>query len=152
MVGCQYPSDYVEFRNLPLERQRCEFSKLPLDKQVDFHFYAMSREPPDVQLGIWIAQRGDTVIPQLLQRLEQEPEDYRKEKLVLIFQQMQTYNYANLTKSEKTIERLKNVAAEMKDARWKRIADDYIKSIETTVFNENAESPPPPPCSLTNSP
>jgi len=42
--------DFVEFYNLPRYQQQEVLLKLLIDKQIDYHLYAMAREPPDRSL------------------------------------------------------------------------------------------------------
>jgi hypothetical protein len=143
-AGCQYPSDYNKFRQLPLERQRCEFSKLPLDKQIDFHLYSMVREPPDFQLGIYVAQKGKDALPRVLERFENEPEDYRKEAISQIFKEMHTLGYVNLNEEKDALDRIKIVVSKMTAPQWKEIAEKNVFYIESHSFAKRKERLPPP--------
>ena len=146
-TGCGYSSDYNKFREIPLARQRCEFSKLPLDKQIDFHMSSIAREPPDFQLGVYIAQKGKDALPRVLERFEQETEDYRKEAITQIFKEMHTLGYVNLNEEKEALRRIKDGIAEIKTAHWKEISEKNFFYIESNAFVKRKE-PLPPPCEV----
>lgn len=143
-TGCQRPSDYNRLKELPLARQRCEFSKLPLDKQIDFHLYSTAREPPDFQLGIYIAQQGKDALPRVLERFENEPEDYRKEAISQIFKEMHTLGYVNLNEEKSALDRIKTVVSKMTAPQWREIAEQNIRYIESNSFVKRKDALPPP--------
>lgn len=86
--GCSYSQDYIDFSKLPRNQQTQELLKLPIDKQIDYHLNAMTREPPDRRLGENIASQGDKIIPDVLRRLKSEKDDYQKANVIEIFDEL----------------------------------------------------------------
>jgi hypothetical protein len=129
-AGCQYPQDYVDLMNLPPEERRLEFRKLPIEKQVEFYLIRASHShPSDLSFADDIAARGEDAIPYLLERLEKEPEDYRKEHIMWIFQQIHV-NAIDLRNRKEVIDALERVVEKMKDPFWKESSQTTLQFIK----------------------
>src|SRR5688500_13122236 len=78
LFNCGASEEFESFYRLHPEERERQFVAFPLDKQIDFHLMAMSREPPDYSFSPMIARSGDVIVPRLLKRLRTEQADYRK--------------------------------------------------------------------------
>ena len=137
-AGCNnHPADYVRLLKLPREQQPCEFRKLPIDKQIEFYLYSSSGEPPRPKFDVALASQGRTVVPQLLQRLRNEPAEYRQLDLILLFELMNS-RYVDLKNDKEVIGTIQEVVAKMKDPDWKRMAEKSLAAI-----NERSRMLPP---------
>lgn len=143
--GCNnYPPDYVRLLELPRHQQPCEFRKLPVDKQIEFYLYSSSGEPPRPEFDDPLASQGRAVVPQILQRLRNEPRERRQLDLILLFEQMNR-GYVDLKNDKEVIDTIEEVVAKMKDADWKRMAQKSL----TAIKERGQMFPPtnkPPPC------
>jgi hypothetical protein len=129
LSACHYPSEYIEFRRLPPERQHAEFRRFPIDKQIDFYLYSMNREPPDTSFADDIARRGKEVIPFLLARLQNERAEYRQYDIIFIFEVMHR-NHNSLGDEEEAIRTIEEVVARMRDSYWRRMAQRSLDVIK----------------------
>ena len=122
------PADYLRFKELPVEKQHCEFKKLSIDKQIDYYLLDRNREPPDLSFADDIAGQGRVVIPALLKRLREEKAEYRQQALILIFEDMN--RYADLRAEREVIDTLKETIAKMEDRDWAKSAQKSLNAIE----------------------
>jgi hypothetical protein len=130
LAGCQYPQDYVDLMNLPPEERHLEFRKLPIEKQVDFYLIRASNSHPwDKSFADDIAVRGENAIPYLLERLEKEPEDRRRDDIVWIFRQIYV-NTIDLRNRKEVIDALESAAEKMKDPYWKESSQATLEFIK----------------------
>ncbi len=128
--GCQYPQDYIDLMNLPPKERHLEFRKLPIEKQVDFYLIrASNSHPSDRSFADDIAARGEDAIPYLLERLEKEPEDYRKEHIIWIFRQIHV-NAIDLRNRKEVIDALGRIVEEMKDPYWRESSQATLEFIK----------------------
>ena len=126
--GYHAPPEYNRIFELPSDQQRVEFRKLPLDKQLDMFRYAIFREPPSIQYVNFLASDGREVLPQLLQRLREEKNDYAKAMLIRVFREMHE-EYYNLRSEDDIIDILKRESGTIRDSTWREESEKYIKSI-----------------------
>lgn len=130
LIGCQYPQDYVDLMNLPPEERHPEFRKLPIEKQVDFYLIrAANSHPWDKSFADDIAVRGEDAIPYLLERLEKEPEDRRRDNIVWIFRQIHV-NTIDLRNRKEVIGALEKTVEKMKDPYWKESSQATVEFIK----------------------
>lgn len=127
ITGCNYPDDYVQFRKLPEDRQKAEFKQLPIEKQIDYYLYSMSREPADMRFDEAIASQGRVILPVLLRRLEVEPE-YRQTDLLRVIEVMHR-KFVPLNEDQEVIDTLGEVVGRMKDPNWQRISEKSLQVI-----------------------
>lgn len=156
-VGCEFPPDYVQLMKLPNKERHEEFRKLPLEKQVDFYLLRVSfSHPPDSSFAEDIAIRGEDALPYLLERLQKEPEDFRKEHIILVFREIHL-NTVDLRYKKDVLSNLEGAVEQMKDAEWKKMAQGSVNFIKEFApkyaadykalpsLTEPPPLPPPPP-------
>jgi hypothetical protein len=69
--GCeQRPQECRDVIDVPREQGYAKFRSYPLEKQLDVYLCAMHVEPPDIGLADEIAERGDSAIPPVIQKLK----------------------------------------------------------------------------------
>jgi hypothetical protein len=126
--GYHAPPEYARIFDLPLDQQAEEYRKLPLDKQVDMYLYAMQREPPSTRYVDLLASNGTSVIPHLLERLNQEEGDYAKTVLIRVFRNMHE-KFLDLRNDKELMETLKNEVSRIRDSEWRAESEQYLKEI-----------------------
>ncbi len=148
--GCFFqapPDDYLKFKELPIEKQHCEFKKLSIDKQIDYYLFDRDREPPDLRFADDIARQGTTVIPALLKRLREEHAEYRQEAIVKILEAM-SRKYVDLRTNQEVIDAIKEAIAKMEDRDWQRITQNSLNAIERGPAGGLKPTEPLPPCGV----
>jgi hypothetical protein len=143
LEGCNYPKEFTDFYNLPGEKQIEVLKSLPIDKQIDFHLYAMSREPPDRRFAEDIALQGDKIIPDVLRRFKEENEDYNKNSILEIFYELCRKQKCSESHPE-VIRQIEEEITKMKDAGWQKTAQIYLPSIKGESKPFTGQPPPPP--------
>jgi hypothetical protein len=129
-AGCQYPQDYVDLVNLPSQERHLEFRKLPIEKQVEFYLIrASNSHPADRSFADDIAVRGEDVLPYLLERLEKEPEDYRRNHIIWIFRQIHV-NTIDLRNRKEVIDALERAVEKMKGPSFKERSQATLEFIK----------------------
>ena len=69
--GCeQRPQECRDVIDVPHEQGYANFRTYPLEKQLEVYLCAMHVEPPEIGLANEIAQRRDSVIPAVIQKLK----------------------------------------------------------------------------------
>jgi hypothetical protein len=130
LAGCQYPKDYVDLMNLPSEERHLEFRKLPIEKQVEFYLIRASNSHPwDRGFADDIAAHGEGALPYLLERLEKEPKDYRRDDIIWIFRQIHV-NTIDLRDRKEVIDALERSVAKMEDPYWKESSQSTVEFIK----------------------
>ena len=126
---CGLPTEFADFRGLTDEEKHEKFKKLPLEKQVDFHLVMMGYHPPDMGYAFDIAAEGEKTLPYLIERLEKEKEDYRKNDILFIFEALQIKS-VDLRKKEEVLAALRQVIDKMDNPSQKKIAENSLQSIK----------------------
>ena len=145
LIGCKLPRDYTEFMKLTEERQKEEFEKLALEKQVDFYLLrSLNSHPSDSSLGEIIAKKGEEAIPYLIERLRTEDKDYNKQFLIKIFVQMHT-NIVDLRKRQDVIEVIEDSIKQIKSSHEKDLSQLSLNYIKATIprYAEDFTNPLP---------
>jgi hypothetical protein len=107
-----------------------EFRKLPIEKQVEFYLIrATNSHPQDRRFANDIAARGEESLPYLLERLEKEPEDYRRNHIIWIFQQIHVITI-DLRNRKDVIGALERAVDKMKDPYSKERSDATLQFIK----------------------
>jgi hypothetical protein len=87
-------------------------------------------EPPLMGLARPIAERGKTVIPFLLEKLDQNRDDLTVRDIILIFDTMAAIKSYNVKSDSLLMETLHSRVSAMKNADWKAVCSKTISSIE----------------------
>ena len=90
-AGCNEEASqgHKMFFNQPLSTQHDEFLKLPIEKQFDIYIYAMTkRHPPDLAFADDIAERGESAIPFLVDKLKKESSESIQQKIIFVFERI----------------------------------------------------------------
>ena len=87
LFGCREgaPAEDRAFFELPLQQRHEKFRTLPVEKQLELYFYAVQRHPPDYGFANDIAQRGEGIIPLLVERLKREKDESKQRDIIYIF-------------------------------------------------------------------
>ena len=129
LIGCNLPKDFIDFYNLPKDKRALQFASLPIDKQIDYHLYAMSMEPPDFTFSEEIAKNGNRIIPPVLYRLKIEKRDRKKVDLLVILKDLcRNENCRNAEPSFFT--EVENEVSKMHDPEWRRMAEESLSYIK----------------------
>lgn len=105
-----------------------DFKHYDLDKQLRIYHCGLHREPPDIMLGSYIARRGESVIPTLLQKLESATDDETKYEIIDVFSSMANLGY--LRSRPEVISRTRSVVDQMNNPHWKRESEIALERIE----------------------
>ena len=135
LQGCYFPREYLEFNKLEKEEQHARFKAFPMNKQIDFYFYSMSTEPPDLGFADDIASARERAIPVLLERLDKEP-DYRQEHLIYVFKVMHE-TYFDLRARPDVISKIAAVVDGMSEATWKQMSQQSLSDIRKAPPRKN---------------
>lgn len=88
LLGCPWhrlPKEYHSFFQLPLDSQRVELARMPIPDQLDLYVVGITRlHPPDIGLALMIGEQGPRVLPVLLDRVHNEPNEYVKSRFATI--------------------------------------------------------------------
>lgn len=127
--GYHPPPEYQRIFDLPSrDQQEAEFKNLAPAKQVAMFRYAMYTEPPDYIFVDYLASGGQSVIPELLASLKQEPDDGIRVEFIRVFRQIHR-KYYDLNISPEVIETLKLESARISDREYKQQSEEYIEAI-----------------------
>lgn len=137
--ACYRPDDYVQFRNLPEDQQKLRFKQLPLDKQIDYYLLDQNHEPPRMDFDEDIAIQGKTVLAGLLQRLTNEPAEYRQRDLIWVIEVMHR-KYEPLNTDQDVIQTVERVISNMKNSGWQQASR---KSLDVIRMPRNTSVPRP---------
>ena len=118
-----------EFFSIPLDQQGKVFSGYPLEKQLTLYRCGLkNRRPPATYLADYIADRGESAIPSLLQTLEMEKDELFQSGIVDIFEFMSSKGH--LRNKSEAINRIRLVVARMKISTFKEMAEQNLDKIE----------------------
>lgn len=116
------------FYALTAIQQQAEFRAYSMDKQLAIYLCGMRREPPDMGLAGYISDRGEEVIPYLLERLEAEKSEVDQRNILFIFDVM--FNRGSLHGKQDVIGQLRQVVAAMKVNVIKQDSQEMLARIE----------------------
>ena len=105
-----------------------DFKYYDLDKQLRIYRCGLHREPPDIMLGSYIARRGESAIPTLLQKLWIESDDEAKYAIIDVFSSMANLGY--LRNHPEVNSRIRSVIDQMTNPYWKRESESALEKIE----------------------
>ena len=131
VTGCPPPAMSTECRDFFLrpasERERL-FPTYGLDKQLELYRCGMNRRPPDTSLPLLIAERGEGVIPTLLDKLEAEKDELFQYGIIDIFEVMSVKGY--LRDRRDVVDRIRRVVAKMRISTFREMAEKDLSKIE----------------------
>lgn len=130
-AGCPSPSMPAEckaFFSLRASESEKLFRTYDLEKQLDLYRCGMKRRPPESSLSLLIAERGESVIPILLPRLEAEKDELFQYAIIDVFRVMSVKGY--LRGREDVINRIRQVVARMKISTFREMAENDFSDIE----------------------
>ena len=131
-VACwrQRPAEYKDFFDLPLPRQVEEFSKYPIDKQLDLYLYDWNyMHPSKVGFAYTIAEKGDSVVPFLIRRLNTEKNENSQDAILHVFEIM--FDRRFLIGREDVLEVTRNVISNMREPEIKQLSRERLNKMET---------------------
>jgi hypothetical protein len=109
------------------ERERL-FKTYDLEKQLDLYRCGMNRRPPDIALAIPIADRGESTIPVLLEKLEREKDEQFQYVIIDVFEVMSVKGY--LRNKSEVITRIRQVVTKMRISILRDMALKDLEQIE----------------------
>jgi hypothetical protein len=134
-TGCPPPSMSTECRDFflrPASEREQLFKTYDLDKQLDLYRCGMGRRPPDSSLPLFIADRGETAIPTLLDKLDTEKDEMFQYGIIDIFEVMSVKGY--LRNRRDVIERIRQMVAKMKISTFRDMSREALSQIEKNTF------------------
>lgn len=130
-TGCPPPAMSTECRDFflrPASEREKLFPTYDLDKQLELYRCGMNRRPPDSSLPLFIAERGEGVIPTLLDKLEVEKDELFQYGIIDIFEVMSVKGY--LRERRDVVDRIRRVVAKMKVSTFREMAEKDLSKIE----------------------
>ena len=97
----------------------------------------MDRRPPDASLSILIAERGENIIPTLLERLELEKDELFQASLIEVFRVMSLKGH--LRRRDDVIKRIEAVVGKMKISTYRQMAGEELADIESNSVTPNSQ-------------
>lgn len=129
--GQDAPSECSDFLALPVARQVEVFDNFPMEKQLHAYIcdYRYSH-PSNASLASALAERGETIVPLLIVRLEQEDE-HSQEAIIHIFELM--YERKHLQGREDIVKSIQHVISNMRTPGVKEVSQGMLKNIEGQI-------------------
>lgn len=139
--SCGTSQEFKEFYALSRDKQKEQMMKMPIDKQIDFHLYAMRRHPADKRFAEDIAAQGENVVPDVIRRFRNEEKDYRKTDILYIL--VEICRTKKCEEDKELIAKVSNGISLMKD----EIQKNYALKTLSFIKGEPQELPkvPEPP-------
>ena len=131
LTGCPDTSMSAECRaffSMPASQREKEFRAYDLEKQLDLYRCGMNRRPPASSLSILIAEKGESLIPTLLQKLEIEKDELFQYAIIDIFEVMSVKG--QLRGRKDVISRIRQVVLNMKSSTFREMSEQDLKEIE----------------------
>jgi hypothetical protein len=123
------PTECREFFSIPLDQQAKVFSGFSLEKQLNLYRCGLkSQRPPATYVASYIADRGESIIPVLLEKLETERDELFQAGLVDVFEVMSIKGY--LRNKPDAIKRIRLVVTKMKISTFRQMAQEGLDKIE----------------------
>jgi hypothetical protein len=124
----QRPQECRDVIDVPREQGYAKFRSYPLEKQLDVYLCAMHVEPPDMGLADEIAERGDSAIPMVMQKLKTAEREIDQEDLIYLFEVMSDRGLLRGRKD--VIADITQVIDSMKISQVKQRSEERLKKIE----------------------
>jgi hypothetical protein len=88
-LGCRWQhSECQEFLDMPTQQQQSEFATYSLEKQLDVYLCAMKVHPPYSSLANDIAERGDSAVPLIIEKMKTVKSDMDQFNLIYLLEVM----------------------------------------------------------------
>jgi len=127
--GCeQRPQECRDVIDVPREQGYTKFRGYPLDKQLDVYLCAMHVEPPDMGLADLIAERGDSAIPTVVEKLKTAEREIDQEDLIYLLEVMSDRGLLRGRKD--VIADMSQVIDNMKITQVKQRSEERLKKIQ----------------------
>jgi hypothetical protein len=127
--GCeQRPQECRDVIDVPREQGYAKFRTYPLEKQLDVYLCAMHVEPPDMGLANEIAERGDSTIPAVMQKLKTSETEIDQEDLIYLLEVMSERGLLRGRKD--VIAAIAQAIDSMKISQVKQRSEERLKKIE----------------------
>lgn len=127
--GCeQRPQECRDVIDVPREQGYAKFRTYPLEKQLDVYLCAMHVEPPDMGLANEIAERGDSAIRAVMQKLKTSEREIDQEDLIYLLEVMSDRGLLRGRKD--VIADITQVIDNMKISQVKQRSEERLKKIE----------------------
>ncbi len=134
-TGCPttpMPAECRTFFSQPASVREKQFRTYDLEKQLDLYRCGMRRRPPESSLSLLIAERGEQIIPTLLQQLDAEKDELFQYAIIDIFEVMSIKGY--LRNRSDVVSRIRQVVARMKISMFREMAQRDLDEIEKNRF------------------
>lgn len=121
-AGCvSLSEDSSRFFAQDVEKQHEEFATLPIEVQYELFRTALAAwHPPHTRFAIDLAREGEKAVPLLLEKLEQEPWDYAKERIIFVLQLMTRIYDVPLNEDDQVMMAVENALESMLDPTYKK--------------------------------
>ena len=139
LTGCLPPmsAECRAFLYQPASVREKQFRTFDLDKQLDLYRCGMRRRPPESSLSLLIAERGEQIIPTLLQKLEGEKDELFQYAIIDIFEVMSIKGY--LRGRSDVVSRMRQVVARMKISIFREMAQRDLDEIEKNTLPQDSD-------------
>ncbi len=126
------PEECEDFLALPVARQVEVFRTFPVEKQL--HVYTCDyrySHPSNASLATALAERGENIVPILIDRLRQEDDERNLEPIIHILELM--YKRGYLRDREDVVNFIRNAVSNMKRPAVKEVNQEMLRSIERQI-------------------
>lgn len=131
LTACYRPSAQCRaFYDLSPQDRTAKMRSSPVDEQIDLYYCGMMKEPPS-DFSVILVERGEEVLPTLLDRLERAEEESFKDDLIHVLEVMA--KGGTLRKRRDVVERVKAVVSKMKYREFREDAQRRLATIEDNV-------------------
>ena len=133
-LGCgpEISEECTDYYAQPSYEREKAFRDYPVEKQLAIYRCAVRREPPELGLAYYIAERGEKNIPMLLDRLKGENDEPTKVGIIYIFELMSSKNYMRGRRD--VIDQIKQVVSSM---RYKVVREEAEESLKKIIKNSS---------------
>ena len=131
-LGCNWHSMERSFFREPVGTRVERFRRYDLrDQYKIFRFGLDRREPPNFELADPIAEKGEMVVPFLLEQLKGTPEDQTVDDIIVIFEAMARLKTYNVSRDAELMATLTSKVSEIKDEHRKGSASRALEHISS---------------------
>ena len=120
-----------EFFSRPAGAREKLFQTYSLEDQLTIYRCGMNRVPPDTYLASYIADRGNEVIPILLERLKTEPDEFSQYAIVDIFEMLAVKGH--MQNRTDVAEEIRRVVNQMKIDLYRKMAAQSLERIDKDI-------------------
>jgi hypothetical protein len=123
-----------EFFSKPTSERERLFANYDLESQLRLYRCGMNLRPPDSSLPIFIAEKGESVVPTLLNRLETEKDELFQFGIIDIFHVMAIKGH--LSGRSDVTNRIRHIVSKMKIAPLRDMAQERLTQIEKNISSQ----------------